>query len=118
MTDATPLGTKVLKDLTPGVLSSDLRGMVAIEDGFAFVSDGTVDGTPVGVSLWVVDGEAVRLALNPWTGSSNSSEAMTYGALVLGPSQLYFIANDGSSGHEWYRWSHGELSDDWIVIAR
>ena len=118
VTDATPLGTKVLKDLTPGVLSSDLRGMVAIEDGFAFVSDGTVDGTPVGVSLWVVDGEAVRLALNPWTGSSNSSEAMTYGALVLGPSQLYFIANDGSSGHEWYRWSHGELSDDWIVIPR
>ena len=31
---------------------------------------------------------------------------------------LALYNNDGSSGHEWYRWSHGELSDDWIVIAR
>ncbi len=118
VTDATPLGTKVLHDLTPGVLSSDIRGLVAIDDGFAFVSDGAVEGTPVGVSLWVVEGEAMRLALNPWAGSSNSSEAMTYGNLVVGPSQLYFIANDGTTGHEWFRWSHGELSDDWIVIVR
>lgn len=118
VTDATPLGTKVLHDLTPGVVSSDIRGLVAIEDGFAFMSDGVVEGTPVGVSLWVIEGEAMRLALNPWPGSSNSSGAVTYGNLVVGPSQLYFIANDGSSGHEWFRWSHGELSDDWIVIAR
>jgi len=38
--------------------------------------------------------------------------------MVVSDSQVFFIAHDGSTGHEWHRWSHGELSDDWIVIQR
>jgi ELWxxDGT repeat protein len=118
VTDATPLGTRVLHDLTPGVLSSDLRGAVAVGDGWLVLSDGRIEGSDVGVMLWAVEGNALRPVYNPWPGSGNSSEAFTYGSMVVSDSQVFFIAHDGSTGHEWHRWSHGELSDDWIVIQR
>ena len=118
VTDATPLGTRVLHDLTPGVLSSDLRGAVAVGDGWLVLSDGRIEGNDVGAMLWAVEGNALRPVYNPWPGSGNSSEALTYGSMVVSDSQVFFIAHDGSTGHEWHRWSHGELSDDWIVIQR
>lgn len=118
ISDATPQGSRVLSDMTPGMMSSDLRAFVAVGDDWLVVSDGTIDGTSIGVSLWAVEGEAMRLVYNPWTGSSNSSEALNYGQMVLSPTQAWFIAHDGVHGHEWHRWSHGELSDDWIVIHR
>ena len=118
VTDATPLGTGVLHDLTPGVLSSDLRGAVAVGEGWLVLSDGRVEGNDVGVMLWAIEGNAIRPVYDPWPGSGNSSEAMTYGRMVVSESQVFFVAHDGSTGHEWHRWSHGELSDDWIVIHR
>lgn len=118
VSDATPAGSRVLHDLTPGVLSSDVRSMVAIGDGWAFFSDGTHEGASLGVTLWVVEGDALRPVYNPWPGTGNSSEALTYGEAVVSSTQLFFIAHDGIHGHEWHRWSHGELSDDWIVIDR
>jgi len=118
VSDATPAGSRVLHDLTPGVLSSDVRGMVAIGEGWAVFSDGTHEGASLGRTLWVVEGDAVRPVYNPWPGAGNSSQALTYGDVVVSPTQLFFIAHDGIHGHEWHRWSHGELSDDWIVIAR
>ena len=118
MTDGTPQGSRVLSDMTPGMMSSDLRAFAAVGEGWLVVSDGLVDGTSIGVSLWAVEGESMRLVYNPWTGGSNSSEALNYGQMVLSPTQAWFIAHDGVHGHEWHRWSHGELSDDWIVIHR
>jgi len=117
-TDATPLGSGVLHDLTPGVLSSDIRGLLAIGDGFVVVSDGSIEGTSTGMSVWTVQGTAIRPVYNPWPGSGNSSQALTFGELHLAQTQLFFIASDGVTGHEWHRWSHGELSNDWIVIDR
>ena len=99
-------------------MSSDLRALVAVDEGWLVVSDGTVDSTSQGVALWVVEGEALRPVYNPWPGPSNSSEALTYGELVIGPTQAWMIAHDGVHGHEWHRWSHGELSDDWIILHR
>jgi ELWxxDGT repeat protein len=118
MTDGTPQGSRVLSDMTPGMMSSDLRAFAAVGDDWLVVSDGTVDGSSTGVSLWAVEGENMRSVYNPWTGSSNSSDALNYGQMVLSPTQAWFIAHDGVHGHEWHRWSHGELSDDWIVIHR
>ncbi|MEC7461107.1 MAG: hypothetical protein VX891_03370 [Candidatus Thermoplasmatota archaeon] len=118
ITDGTPQGSRVLHDLTPGMMSSDLRALVAVDEGWLVVSDGTVDSTRHGVALWVVEGEALRPVYNPWPGPSNSSEALTYGELVIGPTQAWMIAHDGVHGHEWHRWSHGELSDDWIILHR
>ncbi len=118
VTDATPMGTRVLHDLTPGVLSSDLRGAVAIGEGWLVLSDGRIEGNDMGVMLWAVEGDALRPVYDPWPGTGNSSQALTYGSMVLSDSQVFFIAHDGATGHEWHRWSHGELSDDWIVIHR
>jgi ELWxxDGT repeat protein len=118
MTDGTPQGSRVVHDLTPGLMSSDVRAIASVGDGWLVVSDGMINGSSQGVSLWVVEGEAMRPAYNPWTGSGNSSAALTYGQLVVGPTQAWMIAHDGVHGHEWHRWSHGELSDDWIVIRR
>ncbi len=118
MTDATPQGSRVVADLTPGLMSSDVRGYAAVGDGWLVVSDGVVEGTPTGVALWIVEGEAMLPVYNPWPGSSNSSEALSYGRMVISPTQAWFIAHDGVHGHEWHRWSHGEVSDDWIVIHR
>jgi hypothetical protein len=70
------------------------------------------------MGLWAVQGDAVRLVYDPRPGPSTSSEALTYGSLVVGSEAVFFLANDGVSGHEWHRWSHGELSSDWIVIHR
>ena len=118
ITDGTPQGSHVLHDLTPGLMSSDLRGIAAVGEGWLVVSDGLVDGLSQGVALWAVEGTAMRLVSDPWTGSGNSSEALTYGQLLISPTQAWFIAHDGGHGHEWHRFSHGELSDDWIVIHR
>ena len=118
ITDGTPQNSRVLHDLTPGMMASDVRGLAAIGDGWLVVSDGTVEGAPSGVVLWAVEGDAIRPVYDPWSGPGNSSEAMTYGQLVLSPTQAWFLAHNGEHGHEWHRWSHGELSDDWIVIHR
>ena len=117
-TDATPQGSHVLHDLTPGLMSSDIRGFAPVGEGWLVVSSGSVDGTPQGLALWAVEGTAMRLAYDPWDGNGNSSQALMYGELVISPTQAWFIAHDGEHGHEWHRWSHGELSDDWIVIHR
>jgi len=118
VTDATPLGTRVLHEFVPGALPADLRGIRTIGDGWLVVADGEVDGAPVGTSLWTVQGDTVRMVYNPRPGPSTSSEALTYGELIVAPEVAFVLANDGTSGHEWHRWSHGELSDDWIVIHR
>ena len=81
------------------------------------VSDGMVNGS----ARCVLVGGRRRghaTGVQPWTGSGNSSAALTYGQLIIGPTQAWMIAHDGVHGHEWHRWSHGELSDDWIVIRR
>ncbi len=118
VTDATPLGTYVLHEFVPGVMPADLRGLAAIGDGWLVVSEGEAEGVTVGMGLWAVQGDAVRLVYDPRPGPSTSSEALTYGSLVMGSEAVFFLANDGASGHEWHRWSHGELSADWIVIHR
>jgi ELWxxDGT repeat protein len=118
ITDGTPQGSRVLHDLTPGLMSSDIRGMAPVGDDWVVVASGSVNGTAQGVVLWAVEGTAMRLVYDPWPGSGNSSQALNYGALVLSPTQAWFVAHDGVHGHEWHRWSHGELSDDWIVTHR
>ncbi|RJU92067.1 MAG: hypothetical protein DWC03_07630 [Candidatus Poseidoniales archaeon] len=118
ITDGTPHGSRVLHDLTPGLMSSDIRGLAPVGEDWVVIASGSVNGTAQGMALWAVEGTAMRLAYDPWPGLGNSSQALNYGALVLSPTQAWFIAHDGAHGHEWHRWSHGELSDDWIVIHR
>ena len=118
ITDATTMGTRVVHDTTPGMLSSDVVAVQGVGEGWVAIVEGTHEGAAVGASLWTSTGSTMNLAYNPWPGSGNDSQAGMYGTLVVSDTQLFFVAHDGESGHEWHRWSHGELSDDWIVFNR
>ncbi len=116
MTDGSPNGTYLISDATPGVTSSNLVAAVGLGEYWLLLASGYDGVTSNGVSLWSSDGTELTLRYNPWQGASNSSQAGSYGGLLVTSTQVLFIAHDGATGHEWHRWSHGELSDDWIVF--
>jgi len=116
VTDGSPNGTLLLSDSTPGVSSSNLVAAVALEHQWLVLASGFEGTLAHGVSLWSTDGTELTLRYNPWQGAANSSQAGNYGHLLLSATQVFFIAHDGATGHEWHRWSHGELSDDWILL--
>lgn len=118
ITDATTMGTRVVLDGTPGMLSTSVESLQAVGEGWVALADGSSDGDTVGTALWASSGSTMRMIYNPWEGSGNDSQAGTYGRTVVTDTQVLFIAHDGETGHEWHRWSHGELSDDWIVFNR
>jgi ELWxxDGT repeat protein len=116
VTDGTVNGTSLITDMTPGVSSSVLVEAVPLNGEWLVLSSGQDASMTHGVSLWSTDGTEMSLQYNPWPGSSNSSLGGTYGPLLLTDTQAFFIAHDGVSGHEWHRFSHGEISDDWMVL--
>jgi len=118
ITDATTMGTHVVLDGTPGMLSSSVEGLHAVGEGWVALADGSMDGEALGTALWASSGSTMRVVYNPWEGSGNDSQAGSYGRTLVTDTQVLFIAHDGLTGHEWHRWSHGELSDDWIVFNR
>ena len=87
----------------PGMMSSDLRALVAADEGWLVVSDGTVDSTPQGVACGWLRGKSFAL-YNPQSRPVQFLETLTYGELVIGPTQAWMIAHDGVHGHEWHRW--------------
>lgn len=116
VTDGTVNGTSLITDMTPGVSSSVLVEAVPLNGEWLVLSSGQDASMTHGVSLWSTEGTEMSLQYNPWPGSSNSSLGGTYGPLLLTDTQAFFIAHDGVSGHEWHRFSHGEISDDWMVL--
>ena len=116
VTDGTVNGTSLINDMTPGVSSSVLVDVVPLNGEWLVLSSGQDELTTHGVSLWSTDGNEMVMQYNPWPGVSNSSLGGTYGPLFLTDTQAFFIAHDGVSGHEWHRFSHGEISDDWVVL--
>ena len=116
ITDGSANGTSLLNDAAPGVTSSNLVAAVSLGDHWLLLASGYDGTTTHGVSLWSTDGIELSLRYNPWPGISNSSQAGSYGGLLVTSTQVFFIAHDGATGHEWHRWSHGELSDDWVVL--
>ena len=117
VTDGTANGTSLIQDMTPGVSSSTLIDAVPLNGEWLVLSSGQDESIVHGVSLWSTDGSGMSMQYNPWPGASNSSLGGTYGSLLLTATQAFFIAHDGTTGHEWHRFSHGELSDDWIVLS-
>ena len=90
--DGTPAGTRMVKDINPGVTSTNFswvhrvghRLFLAVTDGKGnelWVSDGTAGGTHRVKDIW------------PGSGSSNPYYLGSIG------STLYFAAKDGSDGH-------------------
>lgn len=117
VTDGTVNGTSLIQDMTPGVSSSTLVDAVSLNGEWLVLTSGQDESIVHGVSLWSTDSSGISMQYNPWPGASNSSLGGTYGSILLTATQAFFIAHDGTTGHEWHRFSHGELSDDWIVLS-
>jgi hypothetical protein len=80
------------------------------------IASGQIDGVETGSCLWVLDeASAPQMVHDPWSGLNNNSNAGTYGGLVVSEHQVFFIANDGTTGHEWQAFSHGSLNGEWLI---
>lgn len=115
-TDGTASGTQVETDLRAGSASALVRSFATTGDVLFMIASGQINGNETGSCLWVLhehhDPEMVH---DPWPGANNNSNAGTYGGLFVSEHHVFFVANDGSTGHEWQAFSHGTLSDSWFI---
>jgi len=74
-----------------------------------------IDGVETGSTLWQSSDGEISLAYDPWTGQNNNSASGTYGGLRMTEHHLIFAAHDGVRGHEIHVWSHGQVTDDWLI---
>ncbi|MBW7866687.1 MAG: T9SS type A sorting domain-containing protein [Brumimicrobium sp.] len=94
MTDGTASGTQMLKDIKPGIFSSDPQILYVDQDIFYFSADDGVNG----VELWVSDGTPLGTKflknINPGSGGSNPR------SFILFENNLFFVATNGINGYE------------------
>ena len=99
VTDGTPSGSRLVKDLEPGRLSSGPIGFCAAGDGVCFTAK-----TANGNEPWFSDGTAAGTYelcdLNPGTDSSDPREFVVAGGSIL------FSARTSATGWEIFRIAH------------
>ena len=115
--DGTISGTSIAADMITGNLSSSPRAAITSGEYVFFIAKGEANGNQQGYSVWSLHEESnfAVLAINPWTGQGNDSNAGMYGDLVLAGGNLFFIAENGINGHEMYAWNHQMITDGWII---
>jgi trimeric autotransporter adhesin len=99
-TDGTTAGTVLLKDINSGSGSSSPSGILATSTNLFFFAD---DGA-TGMEIWMSDGTPGGTALlkdiNPGAASSTGTNTSFVKA---GSGPIYFAANDGVNGAEFWR---------------
>jgi ELWxxDGT repeat protein len=106
ISDGTPAGTLLLRDINPGPASSDPTDLTKVGDRVYFIAD---DGEH-GPELWVTDGTSggTRLVWDVNPGPSGSDlENLT----AADRDTLYFTANDSVIGNELFRYSTRVFAD-------
>jgi len=101
VTDGTPGGTRLLKDICAGPTSSDVE-MVTAANGLAFFKAN--DGVN-GVEIWRSDGtpDGTRLVANIGPGAADGSGGVEgYGFPAIN-GVIYFHATDGTTGDQLWR---------------
>ncbi|HXT21195.1 MAG TPA: ELWxxDGT repeat protein, partial [Thermoanaerobaculia bacterium] len=93
-TDGTPEGTRLLRDVVPGVLGSSPAGLTAGGGRVSFTADDDIHGR----ELWQSDGTeaGTRLVHDIAPGAFSSQPAH----LTVAGTNLFFAADDGLSGNE------------------
>ena len=103
ISDGTPEGTRLLKDLVPGLAGSSPRLMTRVGDTVYFVAGGWTSGfeleaPPSDIGLWKTDGTAggTRLvkSFTSWSGPNH---------LTAVGDQLFFVGGDAQSGYGLWR---------------
>jgi ELWxxDGT repeat protein len=97
-TDGTPEGTRLVRDLRPGLGSSIPNGLTSAGDRVFFTAD---DGTH-GRELWESDGtpEGTRMVADLAPGGLASFFLYGQPAFVVSNGYLFFGADDGTTGPE------------------
>ena len=122
VTDGTPAGTRLLKDIYPGPRSSVVM-MVTLMNGVAFFF---ADDGANGLELWRSDGTPggthVVANIGPGSAAGIAGVTVTNGTIPIINGVLYFAGNDGGTGSELWR-SDGtaggtyRVSDGWSGSA-
>ncbi len=91
-------GTSLVKDINPGPVGSNIRGMTAFDGLLLFFANDGVHGN----ELWKSNGKAHGTTLvddiTPGSESSNSYHRSVHPRWLRG--KLYFQADDGTNGKE------------------
>ena len=100
LTDGTPTGTRLVRDINPGTQSSAPFVFHRVGDVAAFLADDGIHGA----ELWRSDGTELGTYMLADIGPGKQGWGGTYGlgAVVL-DGVLYFAADDGVSGNELWR---------------
>jgi len=67
-------------------------------------------------ALWVLHEGNLQFVFNPYPGGTNDAQTGLYGDLVLSNTHLFFIAHDGTYGHELYSWNILQYNEQWVFI--
>jgi ELWxxDGT repeat protein len=104
VTDGTAAGTRLVKDILPGVAGSSPAYLAAVGGTVFFAAQGS---TAQGVELWKSDGTAAGTVL---VKNIHSDDRSLYSSFSSNPANLtavngavYFAANDGVNGTELWR---------------
>lgn len=100
VTDGTAAGTQLVADINTGTGSSNPQNLTVFNNKLYFSAVNPSESTPAGRELYVSDGTAAgttRFSDINTSGSSSPSE------LTVMNGNLYFVANDGSTGPELWK---------------
>ena len=113
--DGTVAGTRIEADLHQGLTGSNVLAFASHDDALFFLASGETEGVETGSILWQALNGEISPAYDPWPGLNNHSASGTYGGLVLTEHHLMFASHDGVRGHEIHAWSHGQVTEDWLI---
>ena len=106
-TDGTEDGT-LMHELASGWTGSLPRVAAPFLDGIAVLAD-----VGAGFALHHVDLNGTQPLHDPLP--SGDADAGRYGGLLVDDDRVVFVAHDGSSGHELHGWSHGAMTQSWLI---
>lgn len=110
ISDGTPEGTKILKDINPGTGNSSPKWLTAVANKRVFFS---ADNGTTGAELWVTDGteEGTVLVKDIYEGSTASApQAIT----AFGERVLFFALDEES---EWTPVIDSKIAEKWLWIS-
>lgn len=113
--NGTVAGTRIEADLRQGMTGSDVLTFASYDETLFFLASGEIDSVETGSILWQASDGEISPAYDPWPGLNNHSASGTYGGLVLTEHHLLFASHDGVRGHEIHAWSHGRVTEDWLI---